>query len=602
MRSALLFTPDACRDIMTPIMPLGRVSSQVSLIYQTFTPNLQQEAIVENTGITWRNSIYTRILLTFLVILLPLYLLAYLAYAGAANTVRTGITESMASQAAFYLEGLELEIERIQYLQYGLINDTGLNRLAAIPESLDDIGRYEAIMNLQDRLDAMRNSSRYILNVAAHIPAVNRTVMAIGKIDTLDVARHKRLLDAYRPGENLQIVDDQVMLLIEAPFRLKENEASPMFLLEVTLDPGALSTALEQFGAHEGGGAFLHLRDRNRTLAVNGTVEPFMSKLVADAGMENRGTIAYRDPPVLAVYTYSQSLDILMGYVVPNRVAFQTLRQYSAWFFLFSGLAVLVVAIFTFSLHRWLRMPFQKLVKSFRQVEDGNLDTSLVHRFDDEFGFLYGRFNNMVGKIRTLIDQVYKSRILAQKAELKQLQSQINPHFLYNSFFILHRRIKGEDYENALAFSQKLGNYFRFITKNNSDEVPLAREVAHALVYVEIQQTRYAGRIEVCIEPLPETVRDLVVPYLILQPLLENAYEHGLKDTEADGRLAIRYALTDNLLHVFVEDNGIGIGDGELRHAAAGNREGCGAAGSYGPCEHPSASAPEVRRPGRSVF
>jgi hypothetical protein len=93
---------------------------------------------------------------------------------------------------------------------------------------------------------------------------------------------------------------------------------------------------------------------------------------------------------------------------------------------------------------------------------------------------LYGAFNQMVRKLGALIDQSYKQKILVQKAQLKQLQAQINPHFLYNSYFILHRMVTEEDTENAARFSRQLGMYLRYITRDAEEEVPLSSEIEEA--------------------------------------------------------------------------------------------------------------------------
>ncbi|PIB49060.1 hypothetical protein AOA60_29080, partial [Pseudomonas sp. 2822-17] len=119
--------------------------------------------------------------------------------------------------------------------------------------------------------------------------------------------------------------------------------------------------------------------------------------------------------------------------------------------------------------------------------EKGGLDQPIEHSKKDEFGFLYDRYNKMMRRLKVLIDQDYKQKMMMQKAELKQLQSQINPHFLYNSFFILNSLAKIEDTERIELFTNMLGEYFRFITKNGESEVPLVDEIKHARTYTEIQ-------------------------------------------------------------------------------------------------------------------
>jgi two-component system sensor histidine kinase YesM len=197
-----------------------------------------------------------------------------------------------------------------------------------------------------------------------------------------------------------------------------------------------------------------------------------------------------------------------------------------------------------------------KLVDAFKEVEQGNLDISADHRGSDEFAYLFRGFNSMVNQLKRLIDQVLKQKILAQRSELKQLQSQINPHFLYNSFFILHGMVLQRDYENLEKFSRQLGSYYQFLTRSTSDEIPLQREVEHARTYAEIQARRFRNRIRLEFGDLPEDRHELVVPRLIIQPLLENAFEHGLRNKISDGVVSVRFVSEPERFAISVADNG----------------------------------------------
>ena len=102
----------------------------------------------------------------------------------------------------------------------------------------------------------------------------------------------------------------------------------------------------------------------------------------------------------------------------------------------------------------------------------------------------------MVSKLNVLVKEVYEQKIRSQRAELKQLQSQVNPHFLYNSYFVLYRLAKIPDVDNVLRMARHLGEYFRFITRSRSDEVTLEEELKHTLAYIQIQMYRFDQRVE----------------------------------------------------------------------------------------------------------
>ncbi|MDQ0877722.1 sensor histidine kinase YesM [Paenibacillus sp. V4I3] len=198
-------------------------------------------------------------------------------------------------------------------------------------------------------------------------------------------------------------------------------------------------------------------------------------------------------------------------------------------------------------------------------MENGDLDVNIQHESKDELGYLYGRFNQMVTNLRSLIDQVYRQKIMTQRAELKQLQSQINPHFLYNSFFILRTMAKIGDVERIGQFATQLGEYFQFVTRNASDEVLLRQEIHHARMYTEIQELRFSRRIRVQFDSLPPEIEQVSVPRLIVQPIIENAFEHSLEQMKRSGCVVIRFETAESEIRIVVEDNGESLTDEALQ-------------------------------------
>ncbi|MCM3342154.1 histidine kinase [Paenibacillus sp. MER TA 81-3] len=144
-----------------------------------------------------------------------------------------------------------------------------------------------------------------------------------------------------------------------------------------------------------------------------------------------------------------------------------------------------------------------------------------------------------------------------QLSELKQLQSQINPHFLYNSFYNLYRMSKAGDSNTVAVLAQKLGSYYQYVTRDGASEVSLMQEYRHAMVYADIQSIRFSNRIQVVTEQPPPELEHVFIPRLVLQPVLENAFEHALEQQLAGGTLFISFDIGAEALYVVVEDNGI---------------------------------------------
>lgn len=221
--------------------------------------------------------------------------------------------------------------------------------------------------------------------------------------------------------------------------------------------------------------------------------------------------------------------------------------------------------VFFVEIYRLVHRPLVQLINAFREVEKGNFKVQIDNMNSPDFAYLYHAFNEMTKKLNQLIEKDYTQKLLLQKAELKQLQAQINPHFLYNSFFMLQRMIQTENIEDAQNIANALGLYFRYLTRNSMDHVTLAKEYEHAKNYAYIQGLRFTGRIRIDFEQLPDGFESIVVPKLILQPILENAFNYGLANKIKDGICQVCFYPSGDLLRIDIEDNGEELTDQKLR-------------------------------------
>lgn len=221
--------------------------------------------------------------------------------------------------------------------------------------------------------------------------------------------------------------------------------------------------------------------------------------------------------------------------------------------------------VFFVEIYRLVHRPLVQLINAFREVEKGNFKVQIDNMNSPDFAYLYHAFNEMTKKLNQLIEKDYTQKLLLQKAELKQLQAQINPHFLYNSFFMLQRMIQTENIEDAQNIANAPGLYFRYLTRNSMDHVTLAEEYEHAKNYAYIQGLRFTGRIRIDFEQLPDGFESIVVPKLILQPILENAFNYGLANKIKDGICQVCFYPSGDLLRIDIEDNGEELTDQKLR-------------------------------------
>ncbi|MCQ6563893.1 sensor histidine kinase [Paenibacillus mendelii] len=481
------------------------------------------------------SKIYTNLIFAFLIVIAPIYIVSLKINEYGEQAVREEIEHSMQSRVHFYIHLLENEFSRIVYMQKAFINDRELLRLGTASQALSSNEFREAVYSVNSRLKSMMNSSEYIADADVFLPEAERIVSVVSLFDKLPTEEYEALKST--DGSNPFVYWNN-RLFVSFPYSelaLINNE-SPVFLVSAEISQKEVTEVLDRLKIDSRGGAMIIGVDGEWIVSSDGERSIEMrAALPAIAGKKTDpgGTISLFEiegERHWVAMERSDSLGITLAMYMPEEALLGKHKRYEGWFWLLSGISVLVVALFSYWIFRQIHQPIKRLVRAFEQVEKGNLAVSVTENRSDEFNYLYRQFNAAVKKIDELIHEVYEQKYRANLSELRHLQSQINPHFLYNSFFILSRMTKYEDYESINKLSNYLGAYFRFITRTHAEEVSMEEEAEHAKTYVHIQTFRFEERIEADFAELPGEYAGVRTPRLILQPIVENVYEHGLKN------------------------------------------------------------------------
>ncbi|HCM91484.1 MAG TPA: hypothetical protein DIS78_02805 [Lachnospiraceae bacterium] len=164
----------------------------------------------------------------------------------------------------------------------------------------------------------------------------------------------------------------------------------------------------------------------------------------------------------------------------------------------------------------------------------------------------------MIDRISRLLDQVRTEQESLRRAELELLQSQINPHFLYNTLDTIVWLAEAGDQARVVSMVGSLSKFFRTSLGQGKDRVTIKDELDHVRSYLEIQQVRYQDILDYSID-VPQEVYDSPVPKITLQPLVENALYHGIKNKRGRGRITITGKSENNCIYIYIEDNGMGM-------------------------------------------
>lgn len=511
--------------------------------------------------------IFPKLIITFLIITTPLFTLSIVLNDLGKQEVKSQISNSITTNNHYYFLLLEKELERIIRTQQEFINDEDLNQLSNAISIMSDYQRVKALNDLKVKLTTLKDSSIYIKDITIYIDAIDGTVSTSSAEETSNTREEaeKIAMATFTSGVPITSWQNRLYLNLTYPNNSRINSKSPLFIQNIELSMDALTDALNAFPQE--GGAILF--NDNWVISNHKYPEPLAEikqKLKNDMQQSTAFTkqIDVGKEKYMAVFEKSSFLEVSLLFYFPENVIVGQLKTYGTWFWLIVGSSLIIVTLFSYGIYLLIHRPLQLLIRRFRNVEGGNFQTTTPTARQDEFGNIFNQFDRTVQSLRTLIDELYVQKIRLQQSELKQLQMQITPHFLYNSFFILHRLIKNDENETAELVSKNLGDYFHYITRNGLEEVSLEDEVNHARSYVEIQNIRFSNRIVVNFEPLPESFRDVMIPRLILQPLVENAYEHGLGDMVTGGTLAITFEASADRLYFSVEDNGMGLTEEQM--------------------------------------
>lgn len=208
--------------------------------------------------------------------------------------------------------------------------------------------------------------------------------------------------------------------------------------------------------------------------------------------------------------------------------------------------------------------PISKLRKLMKSAESGDLTVNFEVKHNDEIGQLGTSFNKMIVEIKNLVDAVYKEQKSKREAELMTLQSQIKPHFLYNTLGTIYWMAKDCGADKLMQMISALISLFRIGLSKGNEVISVSEEIEHVRNYLVILKMRYAELLDYEIY-VNDNVKSLLVQKLILQPIVENAVYHGIKEKGSPGKLEINVDIKDEVLFFTVIDNGVGISEEYLK-------------------------------------
>lgn len=248
-------------------------------------------------------------------------------------------------------------------------------------------------------------------------------------------------------------------------------------------------------------------------------------------------------------------------------------QKFYTWMLRFCLIAlagvVVAVGIMSYLIPLSITRPFKELSQVTDEIAKGNLSVRANVNTGEEATALSNSMNTMIDKINELLEQVTTEQTRLRKAEFELLQAQINPHFLYNTLDAIIWLAEAGEQKRVVGMVRNLSDFFRTSLNQGKDINSIKEEMLHVKSYLEIQHVRYQDILSYDIE-VPESLYIYSIPKITIQPLVENALYHGIKNKRGMGHISIRGQAGEKDFTITVTDDGIGIDETRLRQVQSG--------------------------------
>lgn len=516
-----------------------------------------------------RINLFTKIVLILIVMLLPIMGLYYFSNRTSTEVLRNELNDSNTNRLLFFQNQVNTNISSISLWPNLLIHDPDISVLRDTfesPGSSLPLDMITLINRIQRKLSIQENSSNWRSALYIYSPILNRV------ISSNDVRAYDEndLKQRMKQGWQVKAAGDGQFLFslfTVSPYVSFNRPQDANLIIEVQFDSRNIVQMLDEFKSDGRRDPFFY-KSETGAIYNNSASREVAEELVLLLESENtmdvsNQTVRLDGESYLVNSQWSDTTQWYLIDYIPLADVVGPIEQSNRLFYLSVGFLLLMSCVLAYVLYAQVQAPLKQLVGSFQKLKYEDYTVRLKPKGKNEFSFVFMRFNSMVAQIQELFGRVYLEKIHVREARLKQLQSQINPHFFYNCFSFISSMSKMKNHEAVVAMSQNLSSYFRYTTRQERELVSLSEELEFVVSYLEIQKLR-RSRLDFHIE-LPPRMRNIDLPPLIIQPLVENAVLHGIEKKAGEGIIRITVSEEEGLYRIVVADNGKGMEEEERK-------------------------------------
>ncbi len=525
--------------------------------------------IQEGAVLRLKNTVLTKVFLLLFVVVVPLVVISSVSIGNINKQLQQELLTSIDADSLNFSKQINDGAKEIYISNMPLSMQSNIQMLVVADSSLSEYEKAKTLNTISEQLSNICTTNNYLESAHIYYRDARRVYHTKnsfkGSFDDFTMEQYEFLSQKAIHPETLHryvnpLTGNEVLSIFIMPF----GQSEPRFIIEMVLSEEYIKSVVEakDLIAED----LYYIEMCGKVVATD--IDQINLTTINNVDFTARQNLSSKiDINDTAYYIMKYHLPYCDGYylkLISTAGLMKPLKMSSIYLMIFFIVLVISCVFFFIGIYRLVHKPLTKLTRGFELVESGNFNTMIQETGTSDFSYLYHAFNDMTVNLENLIERDYNQKIFLQKAELKQLQAQINPHFLYNSFFLLQTMLKTGQIEKSQQMAEQLGLYFRYITKNNAEYVTLENEYNHAKLYSNIQALRFNKRIEINIEEIPNEYKNILSPKLILQPIIENSFNYGLSNKVSGGLLSMCFEKADNDFRIIIEDNGDELSDEKL--------------------------------------
>lgn len=393
----------------------------------------------------------------------------------------------------------------------------------------------------------------------------------MNKISRDSLTNENWYINAYKDPDNIHLFTKPIGRNIDNIFRYSADEVFSMskavvdpisgefkgvILIDIKLD--VIKDVIEN--SKPGTAGFIYIMDSNQEIVytpVNDIVYRIKSEWVESINneiiMKEIKGENYQLTKVTSPYTGWETIGVF-----PESEGLKVIKYIRYYSLIIAIIALIGAGILGIIFTKSIVKPIYKLKKLMKRAQEGELDISFNAKYNDEIGELGNSFNTMVKEISNLINLVKIEEKNKRKAEINVLQAQIKPHFMYNTLDTIRWMAEEHNENDIVEIIEAFTNLLRISLSRGKEIITVKEELIHIESYLTIQKIRYEEKLDYEIN-FQEEILDYKVIKLILQPLVENAIYHGIKEKRGNGKLIVNAEKRNGSLYFSISDNGKGI-------------------------------------------